>query len=229
LTQPAPIAIQGAPVGGSLRAFFALFAMLGAAGRGPQLDEDALRALVVQARDGDPGAQRRLYEQLVDRVFRSVRPMFQDESEAEDVTQDALIKVLSSLDRYQPRDGSSFVSWVVAIAFNTARHRFRRKRPVPTEPDALAILQEAVEHSPDPSHALERQRTRALVLRALWEVPERERQILSLRYGAELNASEIAAIVNLRPAHIRKLCERWRPRLAARIEELQRPPESPDA
>ncbi len=220
---------QGVPTGGSLRAFFALFAMLGAPGRGAQLDEAALQALVVQARDGDRGAQRRLYEQLVDRVFRAVRPMFQDEAEAEDVTQDAMIKALSSLERYQPRPGSSFVSWVVAIAFNTARHRFRRRRPVPTEPEALAILQEALEHSPDPSHELERQRARALVLRALWEVPEREREILSLRYGAELNASEIAAIVHLQPAHIRKLCERWRPRLAARIQELQTPVEPPHA
>lgn len=229
MTPSTPAIVPGAPTGGSFRAFFALFAMLGAPGRGAQLDEAALQALVVQARDGDQGAQRRFYEQLVDRVFRSVRPMFQDESEAEDVTQDAMIKALSSLDRYQPRPGSSFVSWVVAIAFNTARHRFRRKRPVPTEADTLAALQEAVEHSPDPSLELERQRTRALVLRALWEVPERERQILSLRYGAELNASEIATITKLKPAHVRKICERWRPRLAARIQDLLTPQESPHA
>ncbi len=191
----------------------------------PRLDEAALRALVVQARAGDPGAQRRLYEQLVDRVFRAVRPMFQDEDEAEDVTQDALIKVLSSLDKYRPRPDSSFVSWVLAIAINTGRRRFRRRRPVPTEPEALSTLQEAVAHADGPLDELERQRTRALVLRALWEIPERERQVLSLRYGAELNASEIAAIVGLKPAHVRKLCERWRPRLAQRIQELQAPQE----
>jgi RNA polymerase sigma-70 factor (ECF subfamily) len=214
----------GAPSGGSLRALFALFSMLGGSA-GPRLDEEALRALVVQARDGDPGAQRRLYEQLVDRVFRAVRPMFQDEAEAEDVTQDALIKVLSSLGSYRPRPGSSFVSWVLAVAVNTGRRRFRRRRPLPTEPEVLAVLQESVASADGPCDEVERQRTRALVLRALWEVPERERQVLSLRYGAELNASEIAPIVGLKPAHVRKICERWRPRLAARIEALQSPPE----
>lgn len=219
--------VLGAPTGGSLRAYFALFSMLGASSGRDRLDEDALRALVAQARGGDPGAQRRLYEQLVDRVFRAVRPMFQDEAEAEDVTQDAMIKVLSSLDRYQPRTGSSFVSWVLAIAINTGRRRFRRRRPVPTEPEALAALQERIAHDDDPGEDLDRQRTRALVLRALWEIPEREREILSLRYGADLNATEIAAIVNLKPAHVRKLCERWRVRLGRRIEELQAPQESP--
>ena len=180
-----------------------------------------------QARDGDPSAQRRLYEQLVDRVFRAVRPMFQDEAEAEDVTQDAMIKVLSSLDRYRPRPESSFVSWVVTIAYNTGRRRFRRRHPLPTEPQALAALQEAIAHAPGPCDDVERQQTRALVLRALWEIPERERQILPLRYGAELSSGDVAAIVGLKPAHVRKLCERWRVRLAARIEELQAPQETP--
>jgi len=80
--------------------------------------------------EGDGVAKQRLYEQLVHRVFRCVRPMFVSEAEAEDVTQDALLKVLTSLDRYRPRPESRFVSWVLAIAVNTARRRFRRKRPL---------------------------------------------------------------------------------------------------
>ncbi|MFH1466098.1 MAG: sigma factor [Pseudomonadota bacterium] len=92
----------------------------------------------------------------MDRVFRTVRPMFQDEAEAEDVCRDALIKALSSLDRYQPRPGSSFVSWVVAIGYNTARHRFRRRRPVPTDPDSLAALQASLVAEGDPSEGLHR-------------------------------------------------------------------------
>jgi RNA polymerase sigma-70 factor (ECF subfamily) len=219
--------LAGAPlVGGSPRAWFALFSMLGA--QATKLDEVALRALVVQARDGDPSAHRRLYEQLVDRVFRAVRPMFQDESEAEDVTQDAMIKVLTSLDRYQAREGSSFVSWVVTIAYNVARKRFRRRRQLPTEPEALSTLQEAIATAPGPCDEIERQQARAIVLRALWELPEREREILSLRYGAELSSSDVADIVGLKPPHVRKLCERWRERLASRIEELQRPQEASD-
>ena len=51
-------------------------------------------------------------------------------------------------------------------------------------------------------------------------MPERERAILSLRYGAELNASDIAAIVGIEAAAIRKILERARTRLGARIETL---------
>jgi hypothetical protein len=53
--------------------------------------------------------------------------------------------------------------------------------------------------------------------------PERERAIVSLRYGAELNASEIAVTVGIEPATIRKILERARTRLGARIEALLNP------
>ena len=46
---------------------------------------------------------------------------------------------------------------------------------------------------------------------------------MSLRYGAELNASEIAAAVGIEPATIRKILERARTRLGARIEALLSP------
>ncbi len=48
-------------------------------------------------------------------------------------------------------------------------------------------------------------------------------EIVSLRYGAELNASEIAATVGIEPAAIRKILERARTRLGARIEALLSP------
>ena len=43
---------------------------------------------------------------------------------------------------------------------------------------------------------------------------------MSLRYGAELNASEIAAVVKLEPANVRKMLERTRERLGERIEVI---------
>ena len=61
------------------------------------------------------------------------------------------------------------------------------------------------------------------LLIALGELPERERAIVSLRYGAELNASEIAATVGIEPATIRKILERARTRLGARVEALLSP------
>ena len=184
------------------------------------LDEEAIARLVTQARAGDSGARRTLYLEYVDGVFRTVRGMLRSDADAEDAAQDAMLIVLTSLHKYTPRAGARFASWVMAIAVNTARRRFRRRRP---ELTATGELPEIPDSEVDPADGLDRARRRRALLAALAELPERERVILSLRYGAELNASEIAAGIGIAPAAIRKILERARTRLGARIETLMSP------
>jgi RNA polymerase sigma-70 factor, ECF subfamily len=200
----------------------ALFATVSSrfGGDAETLAEDAISALVDEARAGDAGARRRLYTQYVDRVFRTVRAMLRSDADAEDVTQDALLTVLTSLNRYAPRPDARFAAWVTTIAVNTVRRRFRRARP---ELTATGELPETPDEAVDPVDDLDRARQRRALLIALGELPERERTIVSLRYGAELNASEIAAAVGIEPATVRKILERARARLGARIEALLEP------
>ena len=200
----------------------ALFATLSShlGGDAEPLAEDEIARLVEQARAGDPGARRRLYTQHVDRVFRTVRGMLRSDADAEDATQDAMLTVLTSLDKYAPRADARFAAWVTTIAVNTVRRRFRRRRP---EVTATGELPETPGDAADPADHLDRARQRRALLVALGELPERERAIVSLRYGAELNASEIAATLGLEPATIRKILERARTRLGERIDALLNP------
>ena len=195
--------------------FKALSSRLG--GDAEPLDEPAIQRLVEQARGGDRVAAQRLYRQHVDRVFRTVRGMLHSNAEAEDVTQDAMLTVLTSLDRYSPRHDARFTTWLTSIAINTARKRFRRRRPELTETGELPDI---VDEDAQPERHVDAARERKALLRALGELAPTEREIVSLRYGAELNASEIAELVKLEPANVRKILERTRERLGARIESL---------
>jgi RNA polymerase sigma-70 factor (ECF subfamily) len=199
-----------------LEAIFAVFSSrLG--GDPEPLAEEAIAELVELARAGDTGARRRLYTQHVDRVFRTVRGMVHSDADAEDVTQDALLTVLTSLHKYAPRRDARFAAWVTTIAVNTARRRFRRRRP---ELTATGDLPEMPGEGTDPADDLDRARQRGALLVALGELSERERTIVSLRYGAELNAGEIAAAIGAESAAVRKILERARTRLGDRIEAL---------
>jgi RNA polymerase sigma-70 factor, ECF subfamily len=161
------------------------------------LEENAILRLVDAARAGDRAARQRIYRQYVDRVFRTVRGILRSEADAEEVTQDAMLTVLTSLERYVPRSGTRFIAWVTTIALNTARRRFRRRRPDLADPDDLAQIPD---DAADPARALDSDRQRPALLRALAELEDREREILSLRYGSELDASEIArALAPQRP------------------------------
>ena len=204
----------------AVRFFAALSSRFG--GDAEPLAEDAIAVLVERARAGDTGARRTLYAQHVDRVFRDVRGMLRSDADAEDVTQDALLTVLTSLHKYTPRADARFAAWVMTIAVNTVRRRFRRRRP---EVTATGELPETPDVAADPADALDHARQRRALLTALGELSERERAIVSLRYGAELNASEIAATVGIEPAAIRKILERARTRLGARIDALLNPKE----
>jgi RNA polymerase sigma-70 factor (ECF subfamily) len=181
------------------------------------LAEDAVLKLVEQARAGDRAARQRLYRQHVGRVFRTVRGMLRSDAEAEDVTQDAMLTALTSLDRYSPRSGTRFAAWLTTIAVNTTRRRFRRRRP---ELTATGELPDVAGPDPDLGEDVDLERQRAALLRALGELDAREREIVSLRYGADLNATEIAAQVGMEPANVRKILERARVRLGERIEAL---------
>ena len=202
-----------------LEALFATFSSrLG--GDVEPLAEDAIALLVEQARAGDSEARRQLYTQHVDRVFRTVRGMLRSDADAEDVTQDALLTVLSSLHKYVPRADARFAAWVTTIAINAVHRRFRRRRP---EVTATGNLPDTPGDAADPADVLDRARQRRALVVALGELPERERAIVSLRYGAELNASEIAATAGVEPATVRKILERARTRLGARIDALLSP------
>jgi RNA polymerase sigma-70 factor (ECF subfamily) len=179
------------------------------------LDETAVLQLVDQARAGDHAARQRLYRQHVARVFRTVRGVLRSDAEAEDVTQDAMLTALTSLDRYSPRSGTRFVAWLTTIALNTARRRFRRQRPELTATGELPDVPAADE---DLGDDLDRGRQRRALLQALAELEPREREIVSLRYGADLNASEISSQLQIEPANVRKILERARARLAERVE-----------
>jgi RNA polymerase sigma-70 factor (ECF subfamily) len=202
-----------------LASFFA------ALGRGPgadaepsgSLDEDAIARFVERARAGDAGARQMLYLQYVDRVFRTVRGMLRSDADAEDVTQDAMLTVLTSLHTYRPRADARFAAWVTTIAANTARRRFRRRRPELTD---TGDLPDTADEDVDPVDGLDRARRRRALLIALAELSAREREIVSLRYGGDLNASEIGASIGVEPATVRKMLERARTRLGERIETL---------
>jgi RNA polymerase sigma-70 factor, ECF subfamily len=198
--------------------FAALSSRLG--GGEEPIEDEAIAHLVELARAGDAGARRRLYLQFVDRVFRGVRGIVRSDADAEDVTQDAMLTVLTSLRTYRPRADARFAAWVMTIAVNTARRRFRRRRPELTD---TGELPDVPDPAADPAADLDRARRRRALLLALAELPERERQIVSLRYGAELNAREIGAAVGLEPANVRKILERARVQLGARLDAIRNP------
>lgn len=188
--------------------------------------EADVQAWIRAALQGEAEGARSLYCAYVGRVYRTVRPLCADDAEAEDVTQEAFAKALEALDRYQPREDTRFVSWLSTIALNLARKsRRRRARTRVTAPDTLALIADAAASgaAADPVVRADRATLRAALLRSLETLGEREREIISLRYGGELDAKEIAAMTGESHANVRKIEQRAREALRVEMERALAP------
>ncbi|MBL8923672.1 MAG: sigma-70 family RNA polymerase sigma factor [Myxococcaceae bacterium] len=184
--------------------FFVFATLLG--GEAGPVDEAEVQQLLVAARVGNPRAARRLYALHVTRLYRALRPLCGSDADAEDAVQAAFVDALSHLSRYHPREGRRFLSWLVTLGLNRARkqHGASSRSPA-TEAAALTALRDR--DAAHPEDVLVRRRA---LLDALAKLPSREREVVSLFYGAELTADEVATLTGLSPSNVRKVCERQR-------------------
>jgi len=183
--------------------------------REAERDADVVRE-VEAAQRGDAAASQRIYRRWMPMVFRTVRPMCRGEADAEDVVQDTFVQALSNLSQYRSMPGARFQSWLIAIALNAARKRSRWHRRI-VDSD---VEPEAATEGEGPDEQLERARNKRAFLKVLAELPEREREIVALRYGSELSWAEVANSVNLGEANVRKIGERLRGKLVSRVQEV---------
>jgi RNA polymerase sigma-70 factor (ECF subfamily) len=161
-------------------------------------------ALLENARQ-DPAAFAHLYELYFARVYRYLRLRVEQESDAEDLTQQVFLQVLDALPRYQIRE-TPFAAWLFTIARRALAHHSQRARRRP-EPIALEAAPEVADEQ-DMERDLLRRESYERLARLLATLDPAERDLLALRFAGGLNASEIAAIVGKRPDAVRKQLSR---------------------
>jgi RNA polymerase sigma-70 factor (ECF subfamily) len=164
--------------------------------------EDLTLSAVARARTGDPDALRFLYLRYADNVYGYVCSIVRDEHEAEDVTQHIFAKLLTTIDRYEPRQ-VPFSAWILRVAHNAAIDHVRTRRPVPLEHVRSP-------HTADDTTGRERFADLRLALEAL---PEEQRDVLVLRFLVGLSPSEVAERLGRSEDAVHGLQHRGRRRL----------------
>jgi RNA polymerase sigma-70 factor, ECF subfamily len=154
--------------------------------RQPLLDEEGW---IQRARGGDAGALAYLFETHFERVYRYAYARLRDRAEAEDLTQQVFERMLRSIGGYQPR-GAPFASWLFRIAHNMLIDRVRRTR---AEERSLVAAYRFDGFSPE--ERVVSQLEAAEVARLVDQLSAAQREVLQLRFAAELNVAETAQVM----------------------------------
>jgi RNA polymerase sigma factor (sigma-70 family) len=131
----------------------------------------------------------RIYAEHAQRLFRFLAYRTGDRALAEDVLADTFERVLRGRRPFDPRRGSER-TWLYTIALNLLRDHMRRAG---AEDRALGRAAPAAQHPVDPEETVE---SGDALRRALKALSPEEREIVALRFGADLSLKEIAQVVN---------------------------------
>jgi RNA polymerase sigma-70 factor (ECF subfamily) len=167
---------------------------------------------VARAKQGDREALRYLYIRYADHVYGYVASIVRDDYEAEDVTQHLFAKLMTKLEKYEPRE-VPFSAWIIRVARNVAVDHMRQRRAIPCEE-----VRELEVHTGDD----ESSRHRSLDLRvALASLPEDQRQVVVMRHLIGLTPGEIAGKLGRTEPSIHGLHHRGRGALRSVLTEME--------
>lgn len=175
--------------------------------------ERVVLTAVGRAKTGDADAMRFLYLRYADNVYGYVCSIVRDEHEAEDVTQQIFAKLLTALQRYEPRS-VPFSAWILRIAHNASIDHMRVHRAVPCEEVRSPELEDV---------DLSRERARDLH-DAMDKLPAEQRDVIVMRFVMGLSPKEIATRIGRSEDAVHGLQHRGRQRLRRELTALRAAP-----
>lgn|GEM_PF-773817 len=210
-----------------------------AAGRDAAGASDADESLVRQAQAGDREAFVIIYRRYVNEIFGYAYRQLGNTQDAEDVTSETFLRLVSALDGFDHR--ASFRTWLYTVARNQLRDRWRRHGRQPATIDweegdetGGSVVPDAA-RCPDAAAASEDEDASGaspwaeLGRRVMAALPESYRTVLTLRIANGRSIRDVAEAMHTTPGNVKVLQHRALKRAAAVAAALAVSDEASDA
>jgi RNA polymerase sigma-70 factor (ECF subfamily) len=161
-------------------------------------------ALIQASIEGDGKAFETLYVRYMDAIYRYIFFRVGDELQAEDLTEETFVRAWEALPKYKQRK-YPFSSWLYRIAHNLVIDHYRRKKPVPISDGLMRTYSDPVEPM---DRMLDRKQEIRLLVKAVQQLKELEKEIVLLRFVEGLSHEEISAMVGRSPSSCRVILHR---------------------
>jgi len=173
-------------------------------------DEEVVRRIL----QGETALFELIMRRYNQRLYRVARAILRDDSEAEDVVQDAYARAYQHLAQFAGR--SRFATWLTRIAIHEALARSQRRR-LTEQFDASARSEgtadgeaEVVANALNPEEQLSVSELGRALEDAILSIPEQYRLVLMMRDVEQLNTQETAAALDLTEENVKVRLHRAR-------------------
>lgn len=157
-----------------------------------------------------PELVQQLYQRYQRELYLYLYGLCRNQAQAEDLVQETFLKALLSL----PDGHPNFRAWLYLVGRNLFLDQQRKNRRLTDLPE------DHPDQAADLCDRLIADETRAALYGLLGQLEPKKREVLLLRYFANLSLKEIAAVLRLTPEHVRMLASRGQRELRRRMEEL---------
>lgn len=200
-----------------------------------QPDREEERSWVTAAQAGDEEAFGCLFRAFYERGLRTAIGLMGDNSEAEEVAQEAWVKAWKRLDRFDP-GSACFTTWFHRVLTNTALDALRRRKRERSrwwqrfgksgreDEETLDPLETVAEGSPNPGERMLVEENRDRLMKILDCLPVEQRTVLVLKDLDGYRYEEIATMVGCPPGTVMSRLHLARKKVRRYLEEIENEP-----
>lgn len=175
--------------------------------------DDSDEALMARVARGDERAFRTLAGRHVPVMLGVARRILGNTADAEDVAQEAMLRVWTFAPRWQPL--AQFRTWLTRVVVNLCLDRKRRAPWV-----ALEAAGEIADPTLGPSDKAESDERERLVQAAIGELPDRQRAAIMLTYGDGMSNAQVAEILDTSVSAVETLLVRGKQNLRRALDSV---------
>lgn len=164
-----------------------------------KISDKDLESLVKKAQKGDLEAFGKIYDNLVDSLYRYVFYKVDDKDEIEDILESLFLKVWQNLKKYKEQKGLYFKAWVFRIAHNLVIDYYRTYR----EHASLDPRFSDNSKESDPTVLTRQTLNNEFLKEAMEKLKKKHQQIIIYKFINDFSNKEIAQILKKSEGSVR--------------------------